>query len=498
MKKFLAAVLFSGLFVCEALAADIRYPAAAGLFYPAEPAALKKKVQDLLDGAERRLRPEQTDFPKAILVPDGSLFLSGETAAAGYVTLKKIKPFVRRVVILSSTGTSKSFGVLLSGAKKWEIPGAVFDVDTETVKSLSTAQGVGVDDDALAGDKSIETQLTFIASVFGQNVRILPVLIEDAGKEQVADLIDAVWGGPETVVVAVSRFAENKDFDAALRETEKTAGKLADVSDKALKSTEVSAPLVVNGLTAYAKETGMRADALDVKVGDWQKNGKYEGYAAVGFYECEDAAKAVDDKEFESVVRLHQVDLLRIAAQSVVNGFERGRPLRVLKTRYPQEFQQNAATAVNLYYDGALRGSASSSEPTKPLLEDIADNAYNAAFSDFRFVPLEPEQLKDAEITISILTQPHRIKFSDEKDLLSKVRAGTDGLILRERSNRALFLPQVWETFRTPEEFFSHLKRNAGLSVDYWSPTVKVWRFKAIDLASGDLEDPASVWEKRK
>lgn len=497
MRVFIAFLLFCVLFPGVARAADIRYPVAAGLFYPAKPAALKAKVEDLLDGAERRLRSERTDFPKAILVPDGSLFMSGDVAAAGYVTLKKIRPFVRRVVILSSSGGKKSFGVLLSGAKKWEIPGAVFDVDVETVEELSQAQGIGVDDDALTGDKSIETQLAFVASVFGTNVRILPVMIEDAGKEQIADLIDAVWGGAETVIIAVSGFAENKDFDAAGRETEKTADKVAAFPDKGLKSPEVSAPLVVNGLTAYAKETGMRAETLDVKAGEWQKNGKYEGYAAIGFYENTDSFKSNDD-EFERLVRSHQSDLLRIAAQSVVNGFERGRSLRVLKNRYPQDFQQNAATAVNLYYDGALRGSASSTEAAKPLLEDIADNAYNAAFSDFRFVPLEQSQLKDAEITISILTRPQRIKFSDEDDLLSKINAGTDGLILRERSNKALFLPQVWETFRTPKEFFSHLKRNAGLSADYWSPTVKVWRFKAIDLASGDLEDPSSVWEKKK
>ena len=61
----------------------------------------------------------------------------------------------------------------------------------------------------------------------------------------------------------------------------------------------------------------------------------------------------------------------------------------------------------------------------------------------------------------------------------------------------ALFLPQIWESFSSPREFLAHLKRKAGLSPDYKSPTLKVYRFEVIDISSGDLEDPASVWRAR-
>ena len=107
------------------------------------------------------------------------------------------------------------------------------------------------------------------------------------------------------------------------------------------------------------------------------------------------------------------------------------------------------------------------------------------------------EELQDAEISISLLTRRTRIKFADEADLLAQIRPKTDGLVLRERSNSALFLPQIWESFSSPREFLAHLKRKAGLSPDYKSPTLKVYRFEVIDISSGDLEDPASVWRAR-
>ena len=220
---------------------------------------------------------------------------------------------------------------------------------------------------------------------------------------------------------------------------------------------------------------------------------KVVGFGAFGVYETNDGAE--DNKvQMENILQANQESLLRVAAQSIVTGFERGRPLRLRESRYPEELRQKGATFVNIYYNGALRGSAGSGEPKRSILEDIAENAYAAAFSDFRFIPLNEEEIKNAEITISILTRPSPVRFENEKDLLAKIKPHQDGLILRERSNKALFLPQVWETFSSPEEFLAYLKQKAGLPMDYWSPTVKVYRFDVIDINSGDLENPGSVW----
>ena len=224
---------------------------------------------------------------------------------------------------------------------------------------------------------------------------------------------------------------------------------------------------------------------------------KVIGFGAFGIYETKDSLLESGREQMEDLVRANQEALLRVAAQSIVTGFERGRALRLRESRYPEELREKGATFVNIYYNGALRGSAGSNEPTRSILEDIAENAYAACFSDFRFVPLNEKEIKNAEISISFLTPPTPIRYDSEEDLLSQITPQSDGLILKERSNRALFLPQIWETFSSPEEFLIHLKQKAGLPADYWSPTIKIYRFNVIDINSGDLENPKSIWQQR-
>ena len=252
-------------------------------------------------------------------------------------------------------------------------------------------------------------------------------------------------------------------------------------------------------MLAYARENNLDVRTLDLQTSAdaFPMTDKIIGFGAFGIYETDDSLRKDSREQMESILRTNQEALLRVAAQSIVTGFERGRPLRLRESRYPEELREKGATFVNIYYNGALRGSSGSTEATRSILEDIAENAYAAAFSDFRFVPLDEDEMKQAEISISFFTRPDPIPFEDEEDLLEKITPQLDGLILKERSNRALFLPQIWKTFSSPKEFLIHLKQNAGLSANYWSPTVKVYRFNVIDINSGDLENPKSIWQSR-
>ena len=260
------------------------------------------------------------------------------------------------------------------------------------------------------------------------------------------------------------------------------------------------APLPVAGLLAYARENKLDVQPIDLRTSAdaYLTTNKVIGFGAFGVYDTNKDAMEDSRERLESILQENQEALLRVAAQSIVSGFERGRSLRVRGNRYPEELREKGATFVNIYYNGALRGSAGSDEATRSILEDISENAYAAAFSDFRFIPLEEEEMKNAEISISFLTSPTPVHFSDEEDLMKKIKPQEDGLILKERSNRALFLPQVWNTFSSPKEFLLHLKQKANLPADYWSPTVKIYRFNVIDINSGDLENPKSVWLLRK
>ena len=173
----------------------------------------------------------------------------------------------------------------------------------------------------------------------------------------------------------------------------------------------------------------------------------------------------------------HRRQLRDLAYASISHGLETGTALQINVTDYPAELQAIRATFVTLHRNKQLRGCIGILKPVRPLAEDVAYNAWAAAFKDTRFSPLGASELDDLDIHISILGTPEEMDFSSEADLVEKVRPGTDGLILEEGYNRGTFLPSVWESLTDPHEFVNHLKLKAGLPADYWSDTVKIKRY---------------------
>ncbi len=170
--------------------------------------------------------------------------------------------------------------------------------------------------------------------------------------------------------------------------------------------------------------------------------------------------------------------LLRLARDSIRHGLETGRPLMVDPADFPHTLQQQRAAFVTLNRNGALRGCIGHLEAIQPLVSDVAENAFAAAFRDPRFPPLSPAEFDDIEIHISVLTPATPMQFTSERDLIAQLRPGRDGLILEEGPYRGTFLPSVWESLPTPEAFLRHLKQKAGLPPDYWSDHIRVSRYE--------------------
>ena len=119
----------------------------------------------------------------------------------------------------------------------------------------------------------------------------------------------------------------------------------------------------------------------------------------------------------------------------------------------------------------------------QPLIEDVAENAWAAAFRDPRFAPLSQAEFPRLEIHISILSPPQAMSYSSQQDLLTQIRPGIDGLILEEGYRRGTFLPSVWESLPEAADFLSHLKLKAGLPANYWSDKIKVSRYTSESIS---------------
>ncbi len=169
--------------------------------------------------------------------------------------------------------------------------------------------------------------------------------------------------------------------------------------------------------------------------------------------------------------------LLKLAHDAIDYGLKNHRIIPVDINEYPESLREQGASFVTLQISKRLRGCIGSLQAHRPLVQDIAHNAYAAAFADPRFSPLTDIERPNIEIHISILNKPELMQFSSEEDLIQQLRPGIDGLILTDKGHRGTFLPAVWESLADPRLFLEHLKLKAGLPQNYWSKTLTVQRY---------------------
>jgi len=143
-------------------------------------------------------------------------------------------------------------------------------------------------------------------------------------------------------------------------------------------------------------------------------------------------------------------------------------------------YSERRGTFVTLTIDGNLRGCIGHIIPRESLIEGVRINAINAAFEDPRFRPLSGKEWERVKIEVSILTDPKPLPYRDADDLLKKLRAGVDGVIIKKGFRQATFLPQVWEQLSKKEEFLTHLCVKAGLNGSEWKKAMlEVYTYQA-------------------
>lgn len=184
-----------------------------------------------------------------------------------------------------------------------------------------------------------------------------------------------------------------------------------------------------------------------------------------------------------SLTRDQQRQLLELAKNSIQHGLRTGKPLAVNPSDYAKELAEPRATFVTLHINHQLRGCIGMLKASRPLVEDVCENAFAAAFKDHRFPPLEESEFGSLEIHISILTPAEPMTFESEQDVLAQIQPGIDGLILQEGHRRGTFLPSVWKSLPNPRDFLRQLKQKAGLPTDYWSDRILISRYRTVEFS---------------
>jgi AmmeMemoRadiSam system protein A len=174
--------------------------------------------------------------------------------------------------------------------------------------------------------------------------------------------------------------------------------------------------------------------------------------------------------------------LLSLARQSIENAVN-NKPLPKLNPDQLTPFlRQEGASFVTLTIGGNLRGCVGALEPYQSLAEDVIEHAYAAAFQDYRFPPVQANEVNKILIEISYLTQPQKLEYLESVDLLKLIRPEIDGVVIRDGIRRATFLPQVWEKIPDPEDFLEELCMKMGSPPD-------LWRRKKLDVLTYQVEE---------
>lgn len=435
----------------------IRQAAVAGKFYTDN----KEELLKQLDFFEESALHDYKCSSRAIIVPHAGYVYSGQLAYCGFQYLDKN---VKNVFIIAPPHYVVVESASISSYDAWETPLGEIKLNKEINEELNQRFGCAFQDDAFADEHSVEVQIPFIQKML-PHVKIVPIL---ATKIDIVEKIIAnFWSNPENAFVIssdLSHFltsAEARKLDSITAETIETKNIEKFTTNQACGACGIS------GLMSFAR----RKNYSLILVGMYNSGditgdtSRVVGYGSWFLYEGE---KNQFIKEYFSDY------VIDVCKSSILAGFKNETPKL---EDIPAVFGQMGACFVTLEKQGNLRGCIGSIIAHRPLIDDLVKNAQNSAFSDPRFQPLSEDEFGELSIDVSLLSEPVKMDFDDEKDLLNQIRQDIDGIIIKERGYQAVYLPSVWEQLPDKKLFLNSLKLKAGLPENYFSQTFEAYRF---------------------
>jgi AmmeMemoRadiSam system protein B/AmmeMemoRadiSam system protein A len=461
----------------------IRKPAVSGSFYPAQRDALERQLTLFLSEAGNT--PHAGDpLPKAIIGPHAGYVYSGPVAARAYRRLAAARGRISRVVLIGPSHHLAFRGLAADASDAWETPYGTVALDTEAITRLRQLPMVAQFDAAHQREHALEVHVPFLQHVLG-DFRLVPIVAGDAPPDAVAALFDAVWGGPETLIVVSTDLSHYLDYAACRSLDARTAEAIERFDDAVIGSAEACGQVPTRGLLRVARRRGMAIERLDLR-NSADTAGSRErvvGYGAWALYDAPANGMTQQADPERAAIEALGPTLIELVRGGIAIGFSTGEPAQVIVgATLPALLAAPGAAFVTLRRNGQLRGCIGSPMARRSLADDVVEHAFNAAFRDPRFPKLLVLELAGLDLSVSVLTPPETIQFDNEADLLTQLRPGVDGLIIEDAGRRSLFLPAVWEEISDKHQFIGALKVKAGLRVEHFSPSFTARRFRSIEV----------------
>ena len=432
----------------------------AGKFYPSD----KTELFDLIDEFYAKTENSSGYLSRAVIVPHAGYIYSGELAVEGY---KYLNSDSENIFIFAPSHYARIFGCVSCDYDGFETPLGNCEVNKEITKDFE------INNDVFEKEHSIEVQLPLIKYFFN-NAKIVPILYGCDDYKNIADVISKYWDNGRNSFVISSDLSHFYPERESSKIDHYTAQLIETGNIQNFDAEQACGAVGICGLVTYAnnKEYSMIRVGLTNSAEKTGDSSQVVGYGSWFLFE---------GKKNEYIKEFFCDYVIDICKKSILSGFQIG-DFEI--SNYPCVMEEYGACFVTLEINDNLRGCIGSVIAHRPLINDLLANAHAAAFKDPRFSPLTRQEFDNVKISVSLLSQPERIIFDTEEDLLNKIVPYKDGIIIRDGNYQAVYLPVVWEQISDKREFLNSLKVKAGMSEDYFTDTLQAFRFSAVKISS--------------
>jgi MEMO1 family protein len=451
---------------------EIRRPAVAGSFYPADPATLARQVREFLNRASKEEIPGKI---VALVSPHAGYLYSGQVAAQAFKLVEGAD--FETVIVVAPSHRVFFQGASVYDRGGFETPLGTVSVDKDLCrKIMAESEILRFLPQGHSQEHSLEVQLPFLQEALGK-FSLAPIVIGDqsfATCQKVGQAIARGAKGKNVLLVASTDLSHFHSYDRAVKIDQVLLEDIRAYDPEKLQQDlqEEKAEACGGGPVIAVMIASRELGANESRVLSYRNSGDVTGdrsgvvgYAAAVFYRNPGAAEKAGARKRAGIslgLQEEEKKTLRRIALAAIEGKLKG-VRSVPAEKLGSNLQEKRGAFVSLHKSGRLRGCIGQIVPTKPLQQTIADMAVAAAFDDPRFDPLTLREMKDLELEISVLTPMERLKNPDE------IEIGRHGLYLKKGFCSGLLLPQVAVEYGWDRNtFLEETCRKAGLSRGAW------------------------------
>jgi MEMO1 family protein len=262
---------------------SIRPAHVSGMFYPGDP----HELRDQITGFLHEKPSDTTKIPKAIIVPHAGTVYSGPIAATAYRLLIQYRHVIRKVILLGPAHRVYLHGLALPSVDQFQTPLGNINLDTKTIQKLvHDFPQITFSDAAHAEEHSLEVQLPFLQEVLA-SFRLIPFVVGDATQQDVADVIEHLWGGDECLIIISTDLSHFHHYEEALKLDQASAELIESFQGELLGDKSACGRIPMRGLLHLAQQKGMSIKRFDLRnSGDTSgRKDQVVGYGAWGLFE---------------------------------------------------------------------------------------------------------------------------------------------------------------------------------------------------------------------